>query len=218
MATPYFQLRFDSVPSTQDRAAEELDDVPVVVIAAGQTAGRGRAGSEWITADRALAVSLALRWDLHDSRPLSLMAGVAAARAVSQIRLKWPNDLLLDDDKVGGILVELRDGCAMVGLGLNLWWPEAPEGMTALYSEDPGPDLHAELGALWAAELMRLIDGEGWPIDEYRSLCDTLGREVTWEPSGSGRAVDVARDGALLVEVDDEARSIYSGEVRHLRG
>ena len=218
MATPYFQLRLDSVPSTQDRALEELDAVPVVVMSAEQTAGRGRSGSEWITADRALAVSLALTWDHDDFRPLSLMAGVAAVRATGETLLKWPNDLLVGETKVGGILVERHDTAAVVGLGLNLWWPQAPEGMGALYGEDPGPERHAEIGGLWAAELMRLIEEEGWPREEYRRLCDTLGREVAWEPDGSGRAVDVADDGALLVEVEGEIRPIYSGEVRHLRG
>ena len=102
-------------------------------------------------------------------------------------------------------------------MGLNLWWPAPPTGMVGLYDDDPGPDLHAELGALWAAELMRLVDAESWPIDEYRSLCTTLGRHITWEPGGAGTAVDVAEDGALLVEVDGGVRPLYSGEVSHLR-
>jgi biotin-(acetyl-CoA carboxylase) ligase len=113
--------------------------------------------------------------------------------------------------------VERRDSALVVGFGLNLWWPQAPEGMGALYGQDPGPERHAEIGGLWAAELMRLIEGEGWPREEYRRLCSTLARKVSWEPDGLGRAVDVAEDGALLVEVDGEIRSVYSGEVRHLR-
>ncbi len=216
MATPYLQFRFDSIPSTQDQAAEDLGDVPVVVIAAEQTAGRGRAGARWLNADRALAVSVAFHVS-SDPRPFSLMAGVAAARVVDGIVLKWPNDLLKGDVKVGGILVELRNGVAVAGMGLNLWWPDPPTGMVGLYDDDPGPDRHAELGALWAAELMRLVDDESWPIDEYRSLCTTLGREITWEPGGAGTAVDVAEDGALLVDVEGEVRSLYSGEVSHLR-
>lgn len=217
MATPYLQLRLDSVPSTQDRALEELEDVPVVVIAATQAAGRGRGGARWLNADRALAVSVAFHPHPGDTRPFSLMAGVAAARALEAISLKWPNDLLRGEAKVGGILVELRDGAAVAGMGLNLWWADAPAGMVGLYDEDPGPDRHAELGALWAAELMHLIDGEGWPIDEYRRLCATLGREITWEPEGAGKALDVAEDGALLVEADGQVRPLYSGEVSHLR-
>ncbi|HEU4894312.1 MAG TPA: biotin--[acetyl-CoA-carboxylase] ligase, partial [Acidimicrobiia bacterium] len=63
MATPYFQLRLERVPSTQDVARERLAELPVLVLASGQSQGRGRSGSSWLTADRALAASLAWRDD-----------------------------------------------------------------------------------------------------------------------------------------------------------
>jgi BirA family biotin operon repressor/biotin-[acetyl-CoA-carboxylase] ligase len=217
MATPYRQVRLDLAPSTQDVARDLLDDLPVLVIAAAQTSGRGRAGSEWASAPRALATSLAVRIDSEDHRPLSLMAGVAAARSTSGVVLKWPNDLLMGGDKVGGILVESSEGLAVIGLGVNLWWPGAPSGAAALFADDPGPDRHLELGGLWGAEMMRLIDGEGWPIEEYRSRCDTLGRRLTWEPEGAGQAVDLASDGGLVVETPEGRLTIHSGAVRHVR-
>ncbi len=217
MATPYWQLRRDEVPSTQDLARSEF--VPVVVIAASQTAGRGRTGAEWITAPRALAVSVATQVNSGEDRPLSLMAGVAARRALGgSVGLKWPNDLEIDDRKVGGILVEQTDGLAVLGMGLNLWWPEPPEGMGALFDEDPGPQRHLEIGAVWAAELLGLLEADGWPIDEYREGCVTLGREIVWEPRGSGKAIDVAESGALLVTVGDDVVEVHSGAVRHVRG
>ena len=217
MATPYLQLRFDSVPSTQDVARESIDDLPVLILASTQTAGRGRVGAEWLNADRALAASLAIRDRPGDERPLSLMAGVAAARVVPGTRLKWPNDVLVDGMKVGGILVERSSGVSVVGIGLNLWWPTAPDGMGAVYDSDPGVESHAQLGALWCAELMELIDGDGWPVDAYLKVSDTVGSDVVWEPNGSGRAVGVAPDGALLVETPQGTEQIYSGAIRHLR-
>jgi len=218
MATPYWQLRRDEVPSTQDLARSELETIPVVVIAAAQTAGRGRSGAEWVTAPRALAVSIALRADPGEGRPISLMAGVAARRALGDIvGLKWPNDLLIGENKIGGILVEQSDGVAVAGMGLNLWWPDAPDAIGALLHEDPGPDRHVEIGALWAAELLSILSAEGWPIDEYRQACVTLGRDISWEPDGSGRAVDVAESGALLIDDGSQRSELHSGVVRHIR-
>jgi biotin-(acetyl-CoA carboxylase) ligase len=130
------------------------------------------------------------------------MAGVAAVRAASGTSLKWPNDVLRDGVKVGGILVERSDDVTVVGLGLNLWWRSAPAGMGALFSDDPGECEHARIGG---------------PIDEYRSVCTTIGQEITWEPGGSGRAVDISSDGALVVETVSGRETIHSGAVSHVR-
>jgi BirA family biotin operon repressor/biotin-[acetyl-CoA-carboxylase] ligase len=219
MATPYLQLRKDEVPSTQDLARAGLDRLPVVVISQRQTAGRGRTGASWVTAPRALAVSAAFEVAEDERRPLSLMAGVAAVAAVpGELLLKWPNDIVVDDLKLGGILVERSGAVVVVGMGLNLWWPEAPEEVGSLLDEDPGPEIHATIGGLWAAELLRLVDLDGWPIDEYRKVCVTLGRTVTWEPGGSGVAVDVTTEGELIVEDGETRHTINSGTIRHLRG
>lgn len=217
MATPYFQLRLERVPSTQDVARENLEDLPLLVLARAQTEGRGRSGADWLTADRAVAASLAFRHDVDENRPLSLIAGLAAVRAASNVSLKWPNDVMLGELKVGGILVERSGDTAIIGLGLNLWWPDAPEGMGSLFSDDPGEEAHAEVGALWGAELMEMLGTRGWAIDDYRAACTTLGRDITWEPDGEGRAVDIAADGALVVETPSGRQSIYSGVVGHIR-
>lgn len=217
MATPYFQLRSNRVPSTQDVARAELEDLPVLVLAAEQTRGRGRSGAEWLTADRALAASIAFHHSADEARPLSLMAGVAAVRATSGTSLKWPNDVLVDGAKVGGILVERSEDVTVIGLGLNLWWAVAPQAMGALFTDDPGEEAHAQIGALWGAELMEAIDRTDWAVEEYRAACVTLGRDITWEPEGSGRAVDVGSDGGLLVETSQGIESLYSGAVFHVR-
>ena len=217
MATPYLQLRRDEVPSTQDLARSELDRLPTVVMAERQTAGRGRTGAAWLTAPRALAASVALSMDVDDRRPLSLMAGLAAVRVVTGVSLKWPNDVVTRDEKLGGILVERSGPVVVAGIGINLWWPDAPEGVAALHESDPGRELHAVIGGLWAAELLRMVDGSGWPVDEYRTACVTLGREITWEPDGRGIAVDVNEAGELIVDQGGLRRPLNSGVIRHLR-
>ncbi len=216
MATPYLQLWEEEVASTQDRARSELVDLPVMVAAQRQTAGRGRSGAVWDSAPRALAVSLAFRPNADDQRPFSLMAGVAASRCLHGVGLKWPNDLMLGDLKAGGILVE-RSAEVVVGMGINLWWPNPPDGVGALHETDPGADLHSQIAGLWTAELMQLIEAEGWPIEEYRSLCTTLGRDITWEPDGWGSAADVTADGGLVVEAGGIRQTLTSGAIRHVR-
>jgi BirA family biotin operon repressor/biotin-[acetyl-CoA-carboxylase] ligase len=211
------QLRRDEVPSTQDLARSELDRLPTVVIAERQTAGRGRTGAAWLTAPRALAASVALLMDVDDRRPLSLMAGLAAVRVVADVSLKWPNDVVTGEEKLGGILVERSGPAVVAGIGINLWWPDAPEGVGALRESDPGRELHAVIGGMWAAELLGMAEGSGWPVDEYRAACVTVGREITWEPDGRGKAVDVNEEGELIVEQGGQRRSLNSGVIRHLR-
>lgn len=217
MATPYLQMRLESVPSTQDVARENLGELPVLVMTPDQTKGRGRAGDEWIAADRAVATSLAFTSDDDDLRPFSLLAGIAATRVAEGTRLKWPNDVMLGDLKVGGILVERSGDVVVVGLGLNLWWPDPPEGMAGLLAVDPGDDRYAEVAGLWGAELMRLVNSDGWPVDEYHSLCITIGRDITWDSDRSGHAVEVGEDGGLVVETNEGRETIFSGAVKHVR-
>jgi BirA family transcriptional regulator, biotin operon repressor / biotin---[acetyl-CoA-carboxylase] ligase len=220
MTPPYSALHREVTDSTQDDARAAFVDDPVLVVAGAQRQGRGRAASRWMTAPRAMAASLAMRpgWDSADLPLLPLLAGVAAARTV-ECGLKWPNDLLVEGRKVGGILVESADGVAVVGLGLNLWWPDAPAGMAAIHQADPGPDLASELGERWAQTLLDLVrDGPAaWPRAEYLAACVTVGCDITWQPAGSGHAVDIAPGGGLVVTTPTGPTTLHAGEVRHVR-
>ncbi|HEX2420430.1 MAG TPA: biotin--[acetyl-CoA-carboxylase] ligase, partial [Acidimicrobiia bacterium] len=133
MTTPYSVHVFDEVTSTQDVARQTFRERPVVVIASRQTSGRGREGTAWQNAPRALAMTAAfgLGWSPHWSLA-SLVAGLSAATVLGpQVGLKWPNDLLIGEGKVGGILVEVTGETVAVGCGLNLWWPDPPAGRAA---------------------------------------------------------------------------------------
>ena len=209
-------MRFDEVASTQDVARLHLEVLPVVVTARTQTEGRGRSAAKWLNADVALAASVAFHHAPGEDRPLSLLAGVAAIRVTEGTSLKWPNDVMRDGAKVGGILVERNDDSTVVGMGLNLVWANAPEGMAAVHDDSSAAAVE-ETGALWAAELLALIDTTGWPIDEYRDSCVTIGQQITWEPAGAGRAVDVGEDGALVVESDGVRQRVVAGAIRHVR-
>ena len=112
--------------STNDLLAKE--DHPVLLAAEAQTAGRGRRGRRWHSAPGAgvtFSLGRRVRRPVRELAALSLVAGVAAARALRalglrQAALKWPNDLMVDGAKLGGILVENRDSnYAVIGIGIN---------------------------------------------------------------------------------------------------
>ncbi len=223
MATPYAQFHLESTASTQDDATRLLaDHAAVVVSAARQTAGRGRHGRTWCNAPKALAASVGFRttWPSATWPRLSLIAGLAARDALGQqLRFKWPNDLLRGSSKVGGILTEAGDSLVVVGLGANLYWPDAPAGYGAIFDQEgqtPAPNL---LAAHFADALFRRMahGPDDWGLEEYRALCVTLGRNIRWEPDGSGRAVDIDPDGALVVVTSEGRCSLVSGEVREIR-
>lgn len=220
MATRYSLVRLAVTDSTQDDARRHHEGAPVLVVADAQTAGRGRGGSAWETAPRAVATSLSVRpaWAVVDWPLLPLVAAVAAAR-VLDCRLKWPNDLILADAKVGGILVEAGDGPTVIGMGVNLWWPDAPADRAALWADEPGRGEGERIATSWAEAVLDMIEAgpREWPRDFYAARCITIGRAVTWDQGGVGRAVGIADDGALVVETDSGTRHLRSGEVRHVR-
>lgn len=223
MATPYSLIVLEDTFSTQDDAAGAYSGTPVLVVAAHQRLGRGRSGSTWMSAPRALACSLAVRPTWPDWTVVPLVAGLAA-RAVlpAEVSLKWPNDLVIAGPgvpfaKVGGILSESDGSRIVVGLGVNLWWPDGPEA--ALFREDPGPSLALVLAERFASDLLERLSAapDEWRRDEYVSACSLLGERITWEPDGFGRALDVDVDGALVVSAAGGLLRLTSGEVRQVR-
>lgn len=223
MATPYVTIVRNVVSSTQDLARAELagGDNAVLAIAHEQTAGRGRIDNEWWQADRAIAASLAIRESsivVDGTFPLAVGLAVRrsiAAAAARDTTLKWPNDILRGEEKVGGVLVERKDGLVIVGCGLNLYWAEPPRGAGALLDSDPGPELGPMICSMWADQVV--APGFGWDREAYLGACSTLGSRVTWLPDGSGVAKTVAVDGGLVVQTGQGEVTLRSGEVRMIR-
>lgn len=224
MSTPYSTRVYEEVTSTQDVARMVSEGRPVLVIAASQTAGRGRSGSAWETAPRALAASLHLQLEEHTwpsarQTLVPLVTGVAVA-TLYDLDLKWPNDLLRGEVKLGGILVEASASGTTIGVGINLWWPDPPGDRIALWPDDPGPEAYTVVGAaVGQAIFEELAQGaEAWPYTEYCAACTTIGREITWGDGESGTAIDVARtDGSLLVDQHGTRRTLRAGAVHHVR-
>ncbi|HSR25013.1 MAG TPA: biotin--[acetyl-CoA-carboxylase] ligase [Candidatus Eisenbacteria bacterium] len=198
-------VRVEAVPSTQD-AAWGLP-TGTVVVAEHQTAGRGRLGRRW-EAPPGSALLASWVMPVHELAPLA--AGVAAARACGDaVRLKWPNDLLLDGRKLGGIIIERTGHTCVVGTGINLHW--APPGAAAL-----GVDRDELLGRM-ATEMTRWFAATAQEVrSRWRERSDTLGRLVRVQLSDEtfeGMAEDIGPDGTLIVA----GRTFAAGDVVHLR-
>lgn len=177
------------------------------MVADYQTAGRGRRDRRWEAPPQtALLASFVV-----PMRRLALFAaGVAAAEACGpRVRLKWPNDLLLDDVKLGGTLAEQRGQRCVVGMGINLHWAP-PDGARLDRDRD---ELLGEL----CAEMTRWFEATDEDVlATWRWRSDTLGRIVRVQLPGEvleGRAERITVDGALVVA----GRVITVGDVVHLR-
>jgi BirA family transcriptional regulator, biotin operon repressor / biotin---[acetyl-CoA-carboxylase] ligase len=193
-------LRLGSVTSTQDVA--RTMPVGSIVVTDHQTAGRGRLERRW---ESPPGTSLLVSFVLEPNPVLSLAAGVAAAEACGpDVRLKWPNDLLLQGKKLGGILVETTPDRAICGIGINLTW--APDGAAKL--ERPRDEVLDRLRT-------RIEEWTSAPSDavleRWRELSATLGRRIRID-STEGLAEDIGAHGELIVD----GRPFVAGSVTHL--
>jgi len=238
---------FPSLSSTNSVAAElatQTDRKAFIVVADHQTAGRGRLNRSWESPPGSnIYVSIVLRPELHprDTTILTLLAGVAAASALREragvdVRLKWPNDLLIGPKKVGGILTEMRASAesvqfAIIGIGINVHYRTADMPLeirsiaTSLAEEtnitlSRSKILAALIGMidLWLKKLTQ--NGKITIIEQWRTLSATLGKTVSVKQGDTvidGIAEDIDSEGFLLVrQLDGTLVSIYAGDVSHI--
>jgi len=198
-------------------------------VAEQQSAGRGRLGRSWHSeSGSSLTFSLGLVLVPQEWWGLSLAVGVALAEALHpQVRLKWPNDLWVDDAKLGGILIETapagkdrRARYVIIGVGINILARDAdglstpPAWLGQLRPElDAGHALLAILPRLAAALQKFQSDGFG-PFRQAFACRDALaGREVNLSDGKTGTARGVDGQGALLVHTAAGEVAISSSEV-----
>jgi BirA family biotin operon repressor/biotin-[acetyl-CoA-carboxylase] ligase len=247
-------VRLDVVDSTNRWAADAAREgapAGLVVVAEQQTAGRGRLGRGWVAPrGAALLCSIVLRprlaaGDLHLVSTAVALAAADAAEGASgaSISLKWPNDLVVGDDKLGGVLAEVVAGAdgadpavLVVGVGLNL---EAL-GVRALLATEPaggGPAAVTGLAEIAGravardevltallGSLARRFGPDGTPgastMDEYRGRCSTIGRRVRVDMargSLTGSVVAIDDAGRLVLEAGGSRLVLDSADVVHLR-
>lgn len=236
---------FTSLPSTNDHAkalARRSALAWTVVIAEEQTAGRGRQGHAWTSPLGGLYFSVVLRPSPPGDRRwalLPLAAGLAVVEALDEwsagASLKWPNDILKEGRKLGGILVEAASGASglesvVVGIGINLRLqpsalPTEIRGQVAWLegcADDPVVVAAAVLArlAVWYDRLAR--DGSSVVLEAWRSRSVPWWGHIVEARSGattvSGILRGLAPDGGLVLEQRDGRETVLrSGEVREVR-
>ena len=202
-----------------------------VLVAERQTAGRGRMGRVWI-AEPGASLTFSLLWRLPRGvvpHGLSLAVGVAVAEALradnaAGVALKWPNDILLDGRKLGGILIELASSVAVIGIGLNIRLPaELPAEVRAAAAALERDVDRNQLLACLLASLLAVLDefGSGgfaavrerWSaLNAYDGAAVRVLSEHA--PPLEGRCAGVDADGALLLQMPGGAvRRVIAGDV-----
>jgi BirA family biotin operon repressor/biotin-[acetyl-CoA-carboxylase] ligase len=233
---------FDVIDSTNTwLAARASEGAPegLVAVADFQSAGRGRLDRRWESPPGAsLLCSILLRPDVGPDQLQLVVAGVALAARAALVRLsgvrpalKWPNDLIVGDAKIAGLLAEIVSVderlAVVVGIGVNLTH-EGPAGAssTSVLAESGvtiSPPalldiLLDELGTRRA--LLDSAAGQFTLRDEYQRSLETLGQTVRVERARDvivGRASGLDEYGQLVVVVDDDEVTITVGDVVHVR-
>ncbi len=219
-----------------------------VVVTDYQSAGRGRLGRRWEAAPSSSLMFSALLRPHRDLGPAAgwtpLLVGVAVCEGLARgtelpLQLKWPNDILIGGQKLGGVLVERSsDGAVIAGVGINVdLTPEelpgpaatslALAGATDLVREDLLAAVLPHLAAWWERWQSADFDAERSGLAAaYTDLCSTLGRQVTVtfpnDEVSNAVAVGIGADGALLVRPSEAAaseplREIRAADVVHVR-
>ncbi len=185
-----------------------------------QSAGRGRSERAWVAPPgSSVLMSLIVR---PADALLPLRAAVALCDVLPELdaAIKWPNDVLVADRKVAGILVEARpqEGWAVLGIGVNVteFPPELGDRATSVAAAG-GPDsVDDVLETLLAALEVRLDEPAAGLLDAWRERDALRGRAIAWEPTGSGTAAGIDDSGALLVDTAGGRVALNTGEV-HLK-
>lgn len=214
--------------STQDDAAEALATDPGIgaVMALEQTAGRGRFQREWHSPS---SDSLSLSIIFHDfpDHPKPWLLGMACACATAAAihgQIQWPNDVILGDKKVAGILTEVlvgKDGkrYAVVGIGVNLnqteFPPEIADRATSLALHRPGSTHDPKRVANLIFEHLSLLP-EPMAWDDLRSVWmmfdATPTKKYTLANGDQAVGVGIGPEGELICAVDGETQSVMAAD------
>ncbi|MFH0739343.1 MAG: biotin--[acetyl-CoA-carboxylase] ligase [Candidatus Omnitrophota bacterium] len=235
---------FDTVSSTMDIAVEMGMRGCVegaIVIAEGQSRGRGRFNREWFSPKyKGIYLSLILRPRIAPNAApiLTLLAAVSICEAIKEVtgidaRIKWPNDILIHNKKLAGILTEISAETdithfVVIGLGLNVNNDKKSliAGATSLAEQKKEKISRTEL----LQEILRRIEGNylelqensaGAILDKWRKSNLTLGRRVrvvSNKNTREGQALDIDTDGALLIRNDSGLiEKVMAGDIVHCR-
>ncbi|MBN1886290.1 MAG: biotin--[acetyl-CoA-carboxylase] ligase [Candidatus Krumholzibacteriota bacterium] len=220
----------EQTSSTNDvAAAAAAKGAPegALFVAAGQSAGRGRAGRGWVSLEGGLAFSLLLR-PARNPAGLTCLFGLAAVRAIDRFAagagVKWPNDVWIDGLKAGGILAEAKGGAVVVGMGLDV--NETPAALAAGV-DAPAVSLRVAAKRVFhrGEVLAAILDSFGeiydaWTREGFAPVRGAYEERMLWRgervtlPDGlSGRLAGVDDAGCAVVETNGGRRVIAAGDL-----
>ena len=198
---------FDSIYNTQEFALEELNSEPILVISFHQEKGKGTSNRSWLNADQSLACSFAFNEGDNqlDETLIPLLSGLCFTEVLSKppIFLKWPNDLIVNDLKVGGVLVERVGEKICIGIGINYFWknPTVPNA-GALFNEVQEDKSIKDHAIKWAEKVYESVTKNSFSLEHYKAKLQTLGKVVEY-PEGRGWAEDINENGSLRIKTTE---------------
>ena len=198
---------FDSIYNTQEFALEELISEPILVISFHQEKGKGTSNRSWFNADQSLACSFAFNKSDNqlDETLIPLLSGLCFTEVLLKppIFLKWPNDLIVNDLKVGGVLVERVGEKICIGIGINYFWknPTVPNA-GALFNEVQEDESIKDHAIKWAEKVYESVTKNSFSLERYKAKLQTLGKIVEY-PEGRGWAEDINENGSLRIKTTE---------------
>lgn len=225
-------LHYDVIDSTNLEAKRLIKsgvNLPLVIVADTQTAGKGRMGRQFYSPDKTgLYMSFVYEplTDFQDSVTVTSAAAVAVVRAIEELtdlkpKIKWVNDIYIDDKKVCGILTEAVTGektSIIVGIGVNITTDEFPDEIKNTATSLKRAVDKNDLLECIVKHLIGLIKGlpQRTFLPQYKEKSMVIGKEVHFIKGGvdkEGIAVDINQDGGLIVQTTDGCVTLNTGEI-----
>ncbi len=231
------QITFDIIRSTQTVARELIGTekvMPYVVFAYRQWGGYGKHGRQWYSDQGNFTATFAVSLSKSEGvlQKLSMWVGLEIIRCLRSflgndlgLALKWPNDILMQGKKIGGVLIERLEEVWLIGVGVNLL--HVPETVDAPYSVGSVRELSGRFigPEVFLERLMRAFEKLDDHLevltleqlrDLYRDNLQGLGRQVrvvTRRKVFDGVLKDIQLDGAAIVDVGDCEEKVYAADI-----
>ena len=202
----------DTVKSTNNWLSSFFCDIDDGALAIQQTEGKGRRGNVWTSKTGGLYFSFIS----SNHRLLPLITGISVVESLldikDNIKLKWPNDIIVKEKKLGGILCENHGDYTVVGIGLNI------SNDISLSDAINLSDLNYNLDRLDFVSFFKFNFNNNFNfspqeiLEKYTELDFLMGRKIDWN-TGSGIVQSVDIDGSLVVSTEDKTVNLYSEEI-----
>tara|TARA_B100001250_G_C19783084_1_gene782808 strand:+ start:566 stop:1324 length:759 start_codon:yes stop_codon:yes gene_type:complete len=231
----YFPFTDSTNDDALDLILKNKAEDGMVIITDHQKKGRGRRGNQWFSSPgNNLTFSLVLKkYQQSKSSLIAILSGVAIVRGIKKFsniecQLKWPNDIMLNDKKIGGILIETKKINELIylviGIGLNVNEQEIPSDLSNIASslriEDSKPVQREPLLAFILNEFEQLhqSDSDEW-ISYWKKYCNHMNKKIKFHDNDDiiqGEFAGIDSDGSALLNINSKQVKISSGVLEEL--